>query len=73
MKKMAAGTATVERLIGEGWKVSHTATVNRYHFAGSTDQMKPRNGREYIRVYHGKCVGIHNYQLTTVMYRPLSI
>lgn len=64
-----AGEKTIEQLIAAGWTVSHTATTDTYRFAGGISTMRPKNGRDYIRVHHGKCVGPHRLQITTVLYR----
>lgn len=67
MKKPAADL-TIEKLINNGWKISHSALVSRYCFAGAVTPMKKRNGKEYCRVHHGKSVK-GRYQITTVMER----
>ena len=69
--RKTAGEKTIETLIDQGWKISHSATVNRYQYAGTISKMKPKNGNEYCRVHHGKCVGSHSWQITTVLYRKL--
>lgn len=68
--KKTAGDTTIEKLMDQGWKVSHTATVNRYRYAGTVSPMQSKDGMEFCRVHHGKCVGKYTYQITTVMYRP---
>ena len=67
------GQKTIEKLIDQGWKISHDATVNRYKFAGSISPMKPKKGNEYCRVHHGKNIGSHSWQITTVLYRKLEV
>lgn len=68
MRKSAADI-TFEKLIDEGWSLSHTATVNEYRTAGTVSPMKSRNGFDYCRIHHGKTVTNHSYQITTVMKR----
>ena len=67
MKKPAADL-TIEKLINDGWKISHNALVSQYCFAGAVTPMKSRNGKEYCRVHHGKSVK-GRFQITTVMER----
>lgn len=69
--RKTAGDKTIARLIDEGWTVSHTATVNRYMFAGTVSPMRNRGGREWCRVHHGRCVGRRSWQITTVLYRAI--
>ena len=69
--KKSAGDQTISKLIEEGWRVSHSALVSRYRYAGTVSEMRPRNGRQYCRVHHGRCVGNHTWQITTVMYRDI--
>ncbi len=71
MKKPAGETA-IEKLIDAGWTVSHSATVNRYRYAGTVSPMERRNGREWCRVHHGRCVGKRSWQVTTVLYRAVA-
>ena len=71
MPRKTEGEKTIERLIEEGWKISHEATVRGYKFAGAVSPKRPHNGSEFCRVRHGRCVGQHSYQITTVMMRPI--
>lgn len=68
--RKTAGDQTVDKLIDEGWTVSHTATVRRYMPAGTVSPMCSKDGNDYCRVHHGQTVGRHTYQITTVMRRP---
>lgn len=68
---MTAAQKTINRLIDDGWRVSHSALVNLYRFSGTISPMQTRKGVEYCRVHHGQCVGTHSYQITTVMSRPV--
>ena len=61
-----------EELEKQGWEFSHTATVNRYRFAGTVSTMKSKNGYEYCRIHCGKCVSQRCYQMTYVMRRKIA-
>ena len=54
-RKTAADLA-INELIDNGWTVSHNALTSGYIYAGAVRDMQPRKGRNYCRVYHGKCV-----------------
>ena len=60
---------TINRLIDDGWTISHTATHTSYLPAGTITPMQTRKGVDYCRVHHGKSARAHgfSYQVTTVM------
>lgn len=76
--RITAGDKTVNRLIDEGWNVSHSATTLQYKYAGVVSTMRSRNGKEYCRVHQGKTVNMRAYghmftfQMTTVMCREIT-
>jgi hypothetical protein len=68
--RITRGWATIAELVDQGWTISHSALCATYRYAGSVSAMQTRKGREYCRVHHGKTVGVHTWQVTTVMTRP---
>ena len=66
---MTKSEMTIDKLLQDGWEVSHTALHPTYRTAGTVSPMQTRKGVDYCRVHHGKSVPAHgySYQLTTVM------
>ncbi len=75
--RKTAADRSIDSLIDNGWTVSHNALTSGYIYAGAIREMQSRKGRNYCRVYHGKCVnkrdrnGWHALQITTVLYKDI--
>lgn len=70
-KRMKRGDMAVEKLREAGWEYVHDTLVYVYRPAGTVSSMCSRMGYEYCRVHHGRVVGQHTHQLTSVMRRKL--
>lgn len=64
---MTKAERIIEYLTDNGWVVDHEATTQFYHPEGTVVMMQRRHGIDYCRVYHGKSVSKHYYQLTSVL------
>ena len=52
---MTRAEQTEKELKAQGWEYDHSAMVKGYHYAGTTEDMRSKDGYDFCRIYDSEC------------------